>query len=112
MEQFQVTGDLNKSSLAHAVSVRTGLTRAQAEAAVHMTLDTIAKALTNGHAVTVTNFGSWTPVIRAARTGWNPAIGQPMSVPEKFRVKWATSPKLHAMVNGDAPADISKDPSS
>lgn len=110
-EQYRVTGDLNKTSLAHAVALRTGLSQADAEAAVHAALDTVAKALVDGYAVSVTNFGSWHPAITPARPARNPQTGEKVTVPERFRVKWTSAPKLRAMVNGDAEPDITKDAS-
>jgi DNA-binding protein HU-beta len=111
MEQYRVMDDLNKTSLAEAVAARTGLSLDDAYAAVHATLDTVAKALVDGYSVSVTNFGSWHPAITPTRPARNPQTGEAVQVPERFRVKWTSAPKLRAMINGDAPADITKDPS-
>jgi DNA-binding protein HU-beta len=73
-------------------------------------LDTIAKTLAGGYGVAITNFGSWHPVIAPARKARNPQTGEAVQVPETFRVKWTTAPKLRDMVNGDAEPTISKAP--
>lgn len=109
--EYSPNRDLNKTTLAAAVAVEGELTSDQAEAAVHVVLNVIAKTLAAGYGVAITNFGSWHPVVKDARVGRNPQTGETVPIAEKFGVKWTSSPKLKAMINGQAPATISKDPS-
>jgi DNA-binding protein HU-beta len=111
MKSYVPTRDLNKTSLAEAVAARTGVSLEQATEAVHAVLDTVAKTLAGGYGVSVTNFGSWHPVVKPGRRARNPQTGEAVQVDDAFRVKWTTAPKLRAMVNGDAAPTITKDKS-
>lgn len=110
MEQYIPSHDLSRTSLGEAVAVQMGVSLEQGHAAVFAVLDTVAKTLAAGYGVSVTNFGSWHPVVSAARRAHNPQTMEPVQVPESFRVKWTTGPKLLAMVNGEAEPTIKKAP--
>lgn len=110
MQEFIPTGDLCKTSLGHAVAARMGVSQAEGVEMVHAVLDTVAKALAGGHSVSVTNFGSWHPVVTPGRRARNPQTGETLHTEDAFRVKWITGPKLREIVNGDAAPDITKAP--
>jgi DNA-binding protein HU-beta len=63
--------------------------RANATKAVDAVFDAIQEAVSHGEKVTITGFGVFERVERAARTGRNPATGEPVhvaaSVVPKFR---------------------------
>ncbi|QFG07906.1 DNA binding, HU-like domain [Streptomyces phage Stuff] len=110
MKQFIPTHDLSRTSLGEAVAARMGVSLEQGHEAVFAVLDTVAKTLAGGYGVTVTNFGSWHPVVAPSRRAHNPQTMEPVTVPETFRVKWTTAPKLKEIVNGDAEPTIRKAP--
>ncbi|UTN93015.1 DNA binding, HU-like domain [Streptomyces phage Marky] len=104
--------DLSRTSLGEAVAAQMGVSLDQGHAAVFAVLDVVAKTLAGGYGVSVTNFGSWHPVVAPARRAHNPQTMEPVQLPESFRVKWTTAPKLKEIVNGDAEPTIKKAPKS
>jgi len=55
--------------------------------------------LKDGNSVRISDFGTFTPVISAARTGRNPNTGDPLEIPEKTRVKFTQSIALKRTMN-------------
>ena len=62
----------NKSDLVAKISQKSGLTKAQAEAAVNAFRDVFIEAMKNGEGLKLTGLLSAERVKRAARTGRNP----------------------------------------
>jgi DNA-binding protein HU-beta len=71
---------MNKLELTTAVSAKTGLTKKSADEAVDAVLDTIMDAVRDGDKVTITGFGTFLLVERAARLGRNPKTGEEISI--------------------------------
>ncbi len=71
---------MNTSDLINAVAEKTGLTKADAKAAVDAALKTIASTVNGGDKVQLTGFGSFSLVERPARTGRNPRTGEPTQI--------------------------------
>ena len=75
---------MNKSDLVDALSDATGMTKADAGAAVDALFGAdggiIAKALKAGNRVQITGFGTFETKHRKARTGRNPRTGQTIQI--------------------------------
>jgi DNA-binding protein HU-beta len=80
---------MNKASIADKVHEMLGGTKAQAERAVDLVVDSIIEGLKNGQEVSIAGLGIFSTKMRAARQGRNPRTGesiqiQAMRIP-KFR---------------------------
>lgn len=102
--------DLDKNALAAAVAAELGFSQRQARDVVTTVFDQIARTVSSGHAVTISNFGSWLPAQAAARPGRNPATGELMVVPARPTVRWRLSPRLRDHVRTGTVATIRKHP--
>ena len=80
---------MNKSQLVDRIAQQIEGGRSNASKAVDAVFDAIQEAVAEGEKVTITGFGVFERVERAARTGRNPATGEPVhvaaSVVPKFR---------------------------
>jgi DNA-binding protein HU-beta len=81
---------MNKTQLIEAVAADSGLTKADSARAIESLLDTVAKTLKNGDEVSITGFGKFSVVKRAARQGVNPRTG------ERVKIKASKAPKFSA----------------
>lgn len=69
---------MNKTELVKKVAAESGLTQKAAAAAVDSVLTSIVDSLAAREPVTLIGFGTFTCRHRDARTGRNPATGEPM----------------------------------
>ena len=104
MNKAHITTPLNKRSLGEAAAIELGVSIEQGCRTVETVLDLIARAVTAGHPVTITNFGTWVPVQRPERTGFNPQTGQPVTVPAKQALIFRQSDRLREIVAAADPA--------
>lgn len=81
---------MNKSQLIEAVASDSGLSKADSARAIESLLDTVTKTLKKGDEVSITGFGKFSVVKRAARQGVNPRTG------EKVKIKASKAPKFSA----------------
>jgi DNA-binding protein HU-beta len=81
---------MNKSQLIDAVADDSGLSKADAGRAVDSVLATVSKSLKKGDEVSITGFGKFSVVKRAARQGVNPRTG------ERVKIKASKAPKFTA----------------
>lgn len=81
---------MNKSQLVEAIAADSGLSKADSARAVDSLLDTVTKTLKKGDEVSITGFGKFSVVKRAARSGVNPRTG------EKVKIKASKAPKFSA----------------
>ncbi len=81
---------MNKSQLIDAVAADSGLTKADTARTVDSLLDTVTRALKKGDEVSITGFGKFSVVKRAARQGVNPRTG------ERVKIKASKAPKFSA----------------
>jgi len=72
---------MNKSDLIQSVVDSTGLSRAEATKAVDAVLDSITSTLSQGLAVSLVGFGTFSVKARAARAGRNPRTGEALQIP-------------------------------
>jgi DNA-binding protein HU-beta len=81
---------MNKSQLVSAVASDSGLSKADSSRAIESLLDTVTRALKKGDEVSITGFGKFSVVNRAARQGINPRTG------ERVKIKASKAPKFSA----------------
>jgi len=81
---------MNKSELIDAVAADSGLTKADAGRAVESVIGAVTKTLKKGDEVSITGFGKFSVVKRAARLGVNPRTG------ERVKIKASKAPKFSA----------------
>ena len=73
-----------------AIAADSGLTKADSARAVESLVDTVTKTLKKGDEVSITGFGKFSVVKRAARQGVNPRTG------ERVKIKASKAPKFSA----------------
>ena len=81
---------MNKSELVDAVAADSGLTKADAGRAIESVIGAVTKTLKKGDEVSITGFGKFSVVKRAARQGVNPRTG------ERVTIKASKAPKFSA----------------
>ncbi len=81
---------MNKTQLIEAVASDSGLTKADSARAIESLIDTVSKTLKKGGEVSITGFGKFSVVKRAARRGVNPRTG------ERVKIKASKAPKFSA----------------
>jgi DNA-binding protein HU-beta len=81
---------MNKTQLIEAVASDSGLSKADSSRAIESLVDTVTKALKKGDEVSITGFGKFSVVKRAARQGVNPRTG------ERVKIKASKAPKFSA----------------
>jgi DNA-binding protein HU-beta len=81
---------MNKSQLITAVSTDSGLSKVDSARAIDSLLDTVTRTLKKGDEVSITGFGKFSVVHRAARQGVNPRTG------ERVKIKASKAPKFSA----------------
>jgi len=74
--------------LTSAVAEKAGITKADSTKAVRAILDSIQTALKSGDKVTITGFGSFEVVERAAREGRNPQTGKTITIAASKAVRF------------------------
>ena len=92
---------MNKQELIDAVADSTGESKVATAAALDAILETIARAVTNGDAVQLIGFGSFSVGARAARMGRNPATGAEIHIPAAKTVKFTAGKAFKDAVNAD-----------
>jgi DNA-binding protein HU-beta len=81
---------MNKSQLVDAIAADTGFSKVDAGHAVESVIATVTKTLKKGDEVSITGFGKFSVVKRAARQGVNPRTG------ERVKIKASKAPKFSA----------------
>ncbi len=79
---------MNKTQLVDAVASDSGLSKADSSRAIESVLATVTKNLKKGEDVSITGFGKFSVVKRAARQGVNPRTG------ERVKIKASKAPKF------------------
>lgn len=69
------TGTLTRADLAEAVHKEVGLSRADSSAMIEQILDNMCSALSDGHNVKISGFGSFVLRDKGERIGRNPKTG-------------------------------------
>ncbi|MEI2777528.1 MAG: HU family DNA-binding protein [Tetrasphaera sp.] len=84
---------MNKQDLVAAVEGRLGNRRLAADA-VEVVLETIVKEVAKGNRVSLTGFGTFEKVARAARTGRNPRTGETVRIRKTSVPRFSASTKF------------------
>lgn len=90
---------MNKTELISHIAAETGLTKAQAESAVNSFTGAVSKSLSNGEAVTLIGFGTFSVTERSARTGRNPQTGAELKIEAKTLPKFTAGKALKDAVH-------------
>ncbi len=85
--------------LINAVARETGMTKANANKAVHAVLHAIQGALSRGERVAIAGFGVFEVAQRAARKGRNPRTGETIDIPPTKAVRFRPGKTLREAVN-------------
>lgn len=91
---------MNKNELVNLVSERIEGGKAAAGNAVDAVFETIQETVSRGEKVAITGFGVFEKVERAARTGRNPATGEPVEVKASSVPKFRPGTQFKAYVSG------------
>lgn len=91
---------MNKAELVNRVSDSVEGGRSAAQHAVEAVFDAIQEAVARGEKVAITGFGVFEKVDRAARTGRNPATGEPVEVKASSVPKFRPGSEFKAYVSG------------
>lgn len=91
-------GPLTKTSLGEAVAAELGVSPKEAARILEAVCDVIARTVTAGHNVSITNFGTWVSTRTPKRKARNPQTGGTVTVPARQVVRFRTAPRLAAIV--------------
>ena len=90
---------MNKGQLLDAVAEAAGLTKVESSKMLGVVFDVIARALSAGDKVQITDFGAFSVTDRKARKGMSPATREEIHIPACKIVKFKASKKLKEDVN-------------
>ena len=79
---------MNKGELIASIAEAGGITRVRAELVLNKVLSNMTKAMEQGERVTLSGFGSFKVVEKAAQKGRNPQTGQAIVIPAHNVVKF------------------------
>jgi DNA-binding protein HU-beta len=85
---------MTKAELVATMAEDSGISKVAAEKALGSFIETVTKAIKAGDKVTLTGFGTFSAVTRAARTGRNPATGQELHIAAKTSGKFSPGKDL------------------
>ena len=91
---------MNKNELLEKVSLASGLTKKESEAAINAFLETLTDVLKAGDKISLKGFGTFEVRTREARTGRNPRTGETMEIPASKVPAFKASSSLKNIVNG------------
>ena len=90
---------MNKQDLIASVAEGSGLSKADAGAAVEAVLDSIVGALKSGDDVRLVGFGTFAVAARAASEGRNPRTGEKINIPASKQPKFKAGKGLKDALN-------------
>ena len=91
---------MNKSQLIDAIAADSGLTKADSARAMDSLLDTVTKTLKKGDEVSISGFGKFSVVKRAARQGGNPRTGERIEIAASRVPRFTAGSGLKSAVRG------------
>lgn len=92
---------MNKSELTDKVAEQTGLTKAQASAAIDAVFGNIMDTVAAGGSAAFVGFGTFKRGERAARTGKNPKTGDALQIPASKSAKFSAGAAFKKKVNDE-----------
>jgi len=90
---------MKKEELVVFVSESAAITKKSAGEALNAVLEGIASALEKGDSISLTGFGNFKVLKRAAREGRNPSTGEKMHIPASKGIKFTPGAALKERVN-------------
>lgn len=91
--------------ITHVTNTDLGITRDVANACINATIAAIANAVARGDEVTLREFGTFQPKVRAAKTARNISAGTTMLIPEHIVPLFKPSDAFKKMVRAAKPLD-------
>ena len=85
---------MNKTQLAEAVALETGLTKIAAKKAIDASVRIAVRAFREGESLTMSGLGTFRVVQRTPRTGRNPRTGAQGKVPARKVLKFRSTTDL------------------
>ena len=89
-----------KAEMIDAVASGAGVSKTDADATISAFFDYVVKTAQAGDKVSVPGFGSFSTTQRSARIGRNPQTGEPVNIAASTAMKFSSSSKLKATLNG------------
>ena len=90
---------MNKAELIGSIAAKSGLSKADAGAALEAFVTTVEDGLASGERISLVGFGTWTVNERAARMGRNPRSGEAIEIAAKKVIKFKPGATLANKVN-------------
>ena len=90
---------MNKNELLEKVSLASGLTKKESEAAINAFLETLTDVLKAGDKISLKGFGTFEVRTREARMGRNPRTGETVKIAARTAVTFKAGSKLKDAVN-------------
>lgn len=90
---------MNKKQLVEIMHKQSGLSRASTERTLNVILQSIVNAISNGEAVTLVGFGSFSVSHRAKRIGVDPRTGKKIDIEAKITPKFSAGNSLKSTIN-------------
>ena len=90
---------MNKKELIKAVATKLDITQKDTEEVVSCVFDTITDTLVGGNEVSITGFGKFSIVERAARIGVNPSTGEKLDIAACKAAKFKAAKALKEALN-------------
>lgn len=90
---------MNKADLVAKIAEGADITKASADVALNVAIETIIKAVTKGDKVQLVGFGTFGSGKRAARMGRNPATGAAIKIAAAKTVKFTAGKAFKDAVN-------------
>lgn len=90
---------MNKAELIEAIANETGIAKKDVDAALKSFISVVSDTLQKKDKVQLIGFGTFETAERAARTGRNPANGEPLKIAASTLVKFKAGAALKEKVN-------------
>ncbi len=91
---------MNRQELITEISNRTGLMKKDTDDVIVAFMDIVKESLVRGDKVSLSGFGTFDIVKRAARTGRNPKTGETIQIESSVSPKFKPAKALKDAVNG------------
>jgi len=91
---------MNKKELIAAISDTSGLSKTDSESALNAVITCLTDLLAKGDSIVFPGFASLSVKERAARSGRNPATGQPIEISASKAISFKAGTKLKEAING------------
>jgi DNA-binding protein HU-beta len=90
---------MNRRDLVDKIAAKNPVGKGAARDILSTVLEAIVKAVSGGESVTLSGFGTFKRITRAARRGFNPREGLPMKIPAKHAPKFVPAPAFEDTVD-------------